>query len=221
MSSTTLFSTDGRDESTDRIGNQDSTELTLVPFDAATTTNEAVDETDETIIDDVTIDALNEKNVCRICWSDETTDELIKLLCKCQGTVGYVHADCLGQWERVRRSRKCEICKEVYLKQRDLTMVLRSFFQYCYAGKLFCKISNIAASLMIAYANIILGEVNIAYLTSPKNTSPNGSSVSYHAIILSAAILPYFVINFVAVDFAMSELIDSYQIIRDWWRNEG
>lgn len=31
---------------------------------------------------------------------------------------GSVHADCLKEWERVRKSRRCEICKDVYLKER-------------------------------------------------------------------------------------------------------
>lgn len=89
---------------------------------------------------------------------------------------GNVHSTCLQEWERVRKTRRCEICKDVYIKQRfgiqvsftvtlirflirNMSAVLRSFFQYRYAGIFFCKITNIAATALIAYANIMLGEV--------------------------------------------------------------
>lgn len=42
---------------------------------------------------------------------------------------------------------------------RSLVTVLRSFFQYRYAGVFLFKICNITATGLIAYANIILGEV--------------------------------------------------------------
>lgn len=42
---------------------------------------------------------------------------------------------------------------------REFMAVLRSFFQYQYAGILFCKLTNLSAAALIAYANIVLGEV--------------------------------------------------------------
>ncbi|KAG4070055.1 hypothetical protein HA402_013715 [Bradysia odoriphaga] len=158
--------------------------------------------------------------LCRICWLDGSIDELIALPCKCQGTVGNAHADCLKEWERVRKSRRCEICKEVYMKKRHFMTVLRSFFQYQYAGILFRKISNISATALIAYANIVLGEMNITYLNSAIKASSGRSGMSYPVILLSTAIFPYFVINYFAIDFAMSEMIDCYHIICSWWANE-
>lgn len=50
-----------------------------------------VDDLEGTFVDsvDLTEDVLEYVDVplCRICWSDESIDELIALPCKCQGTV--------------------------------------------------------------------------------------------------------------------------------------
>jgi hypothetical protein len=58
---------------------------------------------------------------CRYCLSDEKSDRLIDP-CNCEGTMKYVHRDCLGDWikngkrevfeDRAKNSylTKCEIC---------------------------------------------------------------------------------------------------------------
>ena len=63
---------------------------------------------------------------CRFCWSDESTEENPCIVpCKCKGSVGFVHFECLRNWLSTKLQRKetenlvsmywktfeCEICK--------------------------------------------------------------------------------------------------------------
>jgi len=50
---------------------------------------------------------------CRICLMDEDSQSLVAP-CGCQGSVKYVHMECLRTWCRERASLKCEICHEDY-----------------------------------------------------------------------------------------------------------
>ncbi len=54
-----------------------------------------------------------------------------------------------------------------------------------------------------------------------KNLTPVYIALRIIYLVSFTAIFPYFVINYLAVDFAMSELIDCYHLIRDWWNNES
>jgi hypothetical protein len=66
---------------------------------------------------------------CRFCWSDESTEENPCIVpCKCKGSVGFVHFECLRNWLSTKLQRKesdnlvsmywktfeCEICKQAY-----------------------------------------------------------------------------------------------------------
>jgi len=52
---------------------------------------------------------------CRICFDD---DELKPLYhpCKCSGSIGYIHQDCLFTWLKTKQSQppSCELCKTPY-----------------------------------------------------------------------------------------------------------
>lgn len=64
---------------------------------------------------------------CRFCWcTEESDDNPLILACKCAGTVGYIHYNCLKSWLKTQRHVKeygenvtsyywkkfeCEICK--------------------------------------------------------------------------------------------------------------
>ncbi len=79
---------------------------------------------------------------CRFCWTDEQSDDnpLISA-CKCAGTMGLVHLDCLKVWQSTKMQTKrnenlislywktfeCEICKTPYpfkVKHKDRTFRL-------------------------------------------------------------------------------------------------
>ena len=66
---------------------------------------------------------------CRFCWASEATESNPLLgTCKCTGTVGQIHFECLSSWLSIRRQSKqspnfttyfwrafeCEICKTAY-----------------------------------------------------------------------------------------------------------
>jgi len=68
---------------------------------------------------------------CRICWGFEENKELDPLIlaCKCKGSVGFIHFQCLKQWINSQKNEKeisehvttifwkkfeCEICKQSY-----------------------------------------------------------------------------------------------------------
>jgi len=66
---------------------------------------------------------------CRFCWSSDSTEENPCIVpCKCKGSVGFVHFECLRNWLATKLQRKesenlvsmfwktfeCEICKQAY-----------------------------------------------------------------------------------------------------------
>ena len=76
----------------------------------------------------------NAENIqCRICWdSNDTKENPLILACKCKGSVGLIHFDCLKSWVLTQKQEKplsasnmnvrsfywkkfeCEICKTMY-----------------------------------------------------------------------------------------------------------
>jgi hypothetical protein len=66
---------------------------------------------------------------CRFCWGSESTEENPCIVpCKCSGSVGFIHFECLRNWLGTKLQRKesehlvsmywktfeCEICKQAY-----------------------------------------------------------------------------------------------------------
>jgi len=54
-------------------------------------------------------------NACRICFETHTP---LYYPCKCNGSIKYIHEECLFQWLESRednRDIQCELCKESYL----------------------------------------------------------------------------------------------------------
>ena len=49
-------------------------------------------------------------HACRICYEP---DNLVSV-CKCTGTVEYVHFECLSKWISVSGATKCELCDSEY-----------------------------------------------------------------------------------------------------------
>lgn len=54
-------------------------------------------------IDCAVVDQTSNDNVCKVCWSNEQSDENPLLnSCKCDGSVRFIHFDCLKQWLRTK-----------------------------------------------------------------------------------------------------------------------
>lgn len=78
----------------------------------------------------ITLSAANvEGNHCRFCWGAENTEENPCIVpCKCSGSVGFIHYNCLKNWLLTKQQKKesehlismywktfeCEICKFAY-----------------------------------------------------------------------------------------------------------
>jgi E3 ubiquitin-protein ligase DOA10 len=74
-------------------------------------------------------DTEDQEKKCRFCWMAGASPENPLLgTCKCAGSVGYIHLDCLKEWLNVKKQQKnstnfstffwkafeCEICKSAY-----------------------------------------------------------------------------------------------------------
>jgi len=64
---------------------------------------------------------------CRICLETDNLDKLVAP-CDCQGSVQYVHPECIRKWCRERASLRCEICNRDYdmdsLQEGDRAKIL-------------------------------------------------------------------------------------------------
>jgi E3 ubiquitin-protein ligase DOA10 len=85
------------------------------------------------------IDTSDDSHHCRFCWGQDTsTENPIMTPCKCAGSVGLIHYDCLKRWLETKvnikshnnnsvksyiwKTFECEICKSPYpysFKQMD------------------------------------------------------------------------------------------------------
>lgn len=58
-------------------------------------------------------------NICRICRGEATPEEPLFHPCKCAGSIGYVHQDCLFDWlEHAGTGHRCELCNTSYQLQK-------------------------------------------------------------------------------------------------------
>lgn len=56
-----------------------------------------------------------EQEQCRICYnSSESNAALLNNVCKCKGSLGHVHQECLEHWLNQQNTKQCEVCKTYY-----------------------------------------------------------------------------------------------------------
>ncbi|KAF2532202.1 hypothetical protein F2Q70_00033468 [Brassica cretica] len=60
------------------------------------------------------IDDEDEEEVCRICRNPGDVDTPLRYPCACNGSIKFVHEDCLLQWLSYSKSRHCEVCKHSF-----------------------------------------------------------------------------------------------------------
>ncbi len=53
--------------------------------------------------------------MCRICHSEETSEEFLISPCYCSGSLQYVHQSCLQQWLKSNGIKSCELCKYAFV----------------------------------------------------------------------------------------------------------
>lgn len=77
----------------------------------------------------ITLDPISPQGSCRFCWGNESSPENPCIVpCRCSGSVGFIHFECLKNWLATKLARKesdhlvsmywktfeCEICKTAY-----------------------------------------------------------------------------------------------------------
>jgi hypothetical protein len=90
-------------------------------FDGSATPNDnnvAVDQTGNTNDTGETIQEPQEEAVCRVCHCEGEDSNPLYYPCKCDGSIKYVHQECLMQWLKIKHqhlgSAKCELCGEAF-----------------------------------------------------------------------------------------------------------
>ena len=75
----------------------------------------------------------NIEKECRICLdSIEEGDNKLLSICKCKGSLGYVHRDCVLRWIKERNgNRTCELCKTKYDKEKLKPMETLKIVLFC------------------------------------------------------------------------------------------
>ncbi len=94
--------------------------------------------------------------VCKICYEPETEEKPIIKPCQCQGSMKYIHLECLKKWvgdKDIKKEKpRCEICKYIYIIFFD--------YEYCYSEK---KTNNMIKSiiLVVTVSAIILVLIDV------------------------------------------------------------
>ncbi|KAI3948210.1 hypothetical protein MKX01_014809 [Papaver californicum] len=52
-----------------------------------------------------------DEDVCRICINPGDSENPLRYPCACNGSIKYVHQDCLLQWLNYSNARHCEVCR--------------------------------------------------------------------------------------------------------------
>jgi len=52
--------------------------------------------------------SVGDASACRICYEPNNLHQL----CKCDGTMKYVHKECIEKWIKVSNRKQCELCGE-------------------------------------------------------------------------------------------------------------
>jgi len=92
----------------------------------------------------------NESDICRICHCGRyDIDERLVCVCKCLGSIKYVHISCISEWILAKGSNNCEICQmDIMLDRR---VYLKNVFKeeiVCFLFNLYLNASNNRRNLM-------------------------------------------------------------------------
>lgn len=105
---------------------------------------------------------------CRICL--EESGNFIHP-CRCKGSSGHVHSECLQKWIDESKSDTCEICHETYLKEEHFGLNFTRFWKHFSSLKVKPAIRNtgyiiMGLSFINASTNILDYMVLASYLSS-------------------------------------------------------
>jgi len=156
---------------------------------------------------------------CRICRCDEENVKVVKCPCRCRGSVGFVHLNCLKQWILHRRGSRCEICNTQYClpsEQLGFRRMVKAFFSFRCAG-LIMKHLILAASI-IPLARVILHQVLICM--DKMNTETNDQLSVGEVLLASCALLTSSLTGalfFNFFEYITRRFMVIRNILRQWW----
>ncbi|KAI3952901.1 hypothetical protein MKW92_046949 [Papaver armeniacum] len=52
-----------------------------------------------------------DEEICRICTNPGDSENPLRQPCACSGSIKFVHQDCLLQWLKYSKARRCEVCR--------------------------------------------------------------------------------------------------------------
>ena len=83
---------------------------------------------------------------CRICWEGDESERVIAV-CKCKGTMKFVHASCLNRWHLKRNGlRECELCHTPYPKS---LITLEAVALKLFSALISASLTNLVVSLVM------------------------------------------------------------------------
>lgn len=92
--------------------------------------------------------SLKDPPFCRICRLGYSSRlKLMSIPCRCTGSIGSIHEECLKYWIAVRGINLCEICKQAFFVSDKSSFELfcirfSRFFRLKYAGAIGCAMFN-------------------------------------------------------------------------------
>lgn len=103
--------------------------------------------------------------MCRICHEKEPAKNLISP-CHCDGSVKYIHQECLDHWIRVKGTLECELCRFKYDSEHiERTSYCQRIYSWTISNKeliLFIFLSIIILNLMgLIITKAIFQEIGI------------------------------------------------------------
>jgi len=160
--------------------------------------------------------ALNAKDeqesiLCKICYEAGNEDKPISKPCKCQGSMRYIHLECLKHWlgdKNVKEVKpSCEICKYVYRLIYD--------YEYIYSRKkTTAMMKNLALVIVVTIVVLVLIDVLIMVLLgSVSSMAEEEKQKILHVLVGISAVIVFVVLMSYFRDFR-----ETYydKILIDW-----
>jgi acyl-CoA-binding protein len=146
-----------------------------------------------------------EEACCRVCHCEGDNQNPLYHPCKCDGSIKFVHQDCLKQWLKIsnRQNKKCELCGEEYQFRsiyQNGEIPSLSFFEFCHG--LLPRVIEFIKNVIHLFSFIFFWLFLLPIVTT-------SFSLIYSNIIYQEDILTLLNINTIASSFS--------HLLASWW----
>jgi len=147
---------------------------------------------------------------CRICFEQQTLDNILINPCACKGTSKYVHLHCLQEWRNISDNPmakiKCMECNEYYdiireyQYEKPCCKIPLMPFTFLYVGGLI-SISYMIGLLELIFMNFDTSNIIITFEKNPNSTEYNMKKFNYPLATTSyyISVSQFFVHNLIFV----------------------